>query len=122
MSCLFDTLSVHVSLSSQELRNNICNYLKDNPRMFDDVKASDYVKWNNEGYGDLQSYISRMRNSGSWGGAIEIKAFCNMYNRHINVHENRGRNKQGVINFVDDERKNRKVIDINWNGGHYWNR
>ena len=62
-----------------------------------------------------------MRNSGSWGGAIEIKAFCNMYNKHINVHDNRGRGGV-VINFVDNERKNRDVIDINWNGGHYWNR
>ena len=30
--------------------------------------------------------------------------------------------KKGVINFVDDERKNRTTIDINWNGGHYWNK
>ena len=50
MSCLFDTLSVHVGLTSRELRDNICNYLKDNPRMFDEVTASDYIKWNDEGY------------------------------------------------------------------------
>ena len=120
MSCLFDTLCTHVSLSSSELRNNICNYLTDNPKMFDDTRAEDYVMWNDEGYGNLEQYIRRMRNSGSWGGAIEIKAFCNMYNKHINVYDNRG--KGNVINFVDDERKNRKVININWNGGHYWNR
>ena len=53
------------------------------------------------------------------GGLVEIKAFCNMYNKHINVYDTQ---KKGVINFVDDERKNRKTIDINWNGGHYWNK
>lgn len=120
MSCLFDTLSIHVGLTSQELRDNICNYLKDNPKMFDEVTAENYVNWNDEGYGDLQAYISRMRSSGSWGGAIEIKAFCNMYNKHINVHDVRGRGN--VINFVDDERSNRQLLNINWNGGHYWNK
>ena len=119
MSCLFDTLCVHVNLNSSELRNNICNYLGDNPKMFEETKAEDYVIWNGEGFNNLQDYISRMRHSGTWGGAIEIKAFCNMYNKHVNVYDTQ---KKGVINFVDDERKNRKTIDINWNGGHYWNK
>ena len=43
----------------------------------------------------------KMRNRSTWGGAIEIKAFCNMYNKHVNVHDVRT-SKRSIINFIDD--------------------
>ncbi len=117
MSCLFDTLSKFVNLSSAELRKNICNYLSENPRMVEDVCASDYVKWNNEGHNSLNDYILSMRNSGTWGGAIEIKAFCNMYFMNVNVLDTR--TNKHTIQFVEGG-KHKQTININWNGGHYW--
>jgi len=118
MSCLFNTLCTFVNLEGEELRHNICNYLSNNPKMFENVSAEDYVKWNNEGYNNINEYIRDMKKNYTWGGAIEIKAFCNMYNKHVNVHDVRTR-KQSVINFIDEDRV-RDTIDINWNGGHYW--
>ena len=117
MSCLFDTLSNFVDLNSNELRQNICNYLSENPRILEDTSAKEFIMWNGEGHSSLETYINNMRGSSTWGGAIEIKAFCNMYNMDVNVHDTRG--GKHIINFIDEGR-NRPLIDINWNGGHYW--
>ena len=117
MSCLFNTLSNFVDLNSNELRKNICNYLSNNPRMFEDVTASDYVTWSNEGYKNLEDYINRMRHNSTWGGAIEIKAFCNMYFMNVNVLDTR--TNINTIEFVEGS-KGKQTINIKWNGGHYW--
>lgn len=117
MSCLFDTLSVHVGLGSNELRQKICDYLEENPNLFEDISTEEYVKWVGEGYPNLKSYIMKMRNRSTWGGAIEIKAFCNMFNVNVNVNEKRGKNNK--IEFVVD--KDTNELTINWNGGHYYN-
>lgn len=117
MSCLFNTLSPFVNLSSDELRQNICNYLSENPKMFEDTTASDYVSWSNEGHNSLEDYILSMRNPGTWGGAIEIKAFCNMYFMNVNVLDTR--TNKNTIEFVEGS-KAKKTLNIKWNGGHYW--
>ena len=111
MSCLFDTLCKFVDLNSQELRNNICNYLSENPKMFENVSASDYVSWSNEGYNSLNDYILSMRNPGTWGGAIEIKAFCNMYFMNVNVLDTR--TNKNTIQFVEGS-KAKKTLNIKW--------
>jgi hypothetical protein len=117
MSCLFNTLCNFVDLDSNELRQNICNYLSENPRMFEDVRASDYVSWSDEGYNNLEDYVRNMRRTNTWGGAIEIKAFCNMYFMNVNVLDTR--TNKNTINFVEGS-KGKKTLDIKWNGGHYW--
>lgn len=117
MSCLFDTLSIHVGLNSNILRQKICDYLEENPNLFEDISTQDYVKWVGEGYSDLESYVTNMRNSSTWGGAIEIKAFCNMFNVNVNVNDKRG--KSDNIEFLVDKETN--TLNINWNGGHYYN-
>ncbi len=116
MSCLFDTLSSFVDLSSRELRENICNYLQNNPKLYEDMKAEDYILWNGEGYKNIKEYIEKMRRTSTWGGAIEIKAFCNMY--HIKVIVN-GRKKGERVEFLPYIKSNSKEIEIQWNGGHY---
>ena len=44
MSCLFNTLSKFVDLDSNDLRENICNYMSNNPVVIDDIKINEFVK------------------------------------------------------------------------------
>lgn len=117
MSCLFDTLSSFLSLSSRELRENICNYLQNNPNLYEDMKAEDYIKWNGEGYSNINQYIQKMRQTSTWGGAIEIKAFCNMYHTKVIVN---GRTNKERVEFIPSIKSSSKDIEIQWNGGHYY--
>lgn len=59
-----------------------------------------------------------MRNTSTWGGAIEIQVACNLWNISINVHNIRGR-ERGQILFVPILSETTKTIHITWNGGHY---
>ena len=117
MSCLFDTLSSFVNLKSTDLRENICNYLKNNPNLYEDIKAEDYIIWNGEQHKNIESYIDMMRKTSTWGGAIEIKAFCNMYHTKVIVN---GRNNKEKVEFIPAIKSSSKDITINWNGGHYY--
>ena len=48
MSCLFNTLSQFVDLSGKELRQNICNYMKNNPVIIDQIRIEEFVDGNDE--------------------------------------------------------------------------
>ena len=41
MSCLFNTLSQFVDLNGKELRQNICNYMKNNPVIIDQIRIEE---------------------------------------------------------------------------------
>ena len=118
MSCLFNTLSKFVDISSDNLRQNICNYLQDNPKLFEDISAEQYVMWSNEGYNNINEYIQRMRSTSTWGGAIEIKVFCNLYNKKVVVLGRKDIEKIEFLPKVNEKCKD--LITIHWNGGHYW--
>ena len=121
MSCLFNTLSKFIDIDSASLRHNICNYLQNNPKLYEDMRAEDAILWSNEGYENLNDYIEMMRNTSTWGGAIEIKCFCNMYNLKVIVHGKRNSIKEEIVEFLPEINKNtRHQIIINWNGGHYY--
>ena len=70
----------------------------------------------------IQDYIKHMRNNATWGGAIEIKAFCEMYNVNvevINIRNNeRDTHSKKEIKFLSHTPSNRWV-SITWNGGHF---
>ena len=117
MSCLFNTLSKFVNISSNDLRENICNYLQNNPTLYEDMKAENAIIWSNEGYKNINQYIEMMRRTSTWGGAIEIKAFCNMYHTKVIVN---GRQNNEMIEFLPAIKSSSNDIVINWNGGHYY--
>ena len=137
MSCLFNTLSPFIDISSKELRDNICSYIKTNPNIFDDIPVEDCVMWTGENFKDLKGYVKHMKKHSSWGGAIEIKAFCNMYNKIVIVRDKTGSSKKsGRVEFLPNGHTKDKIkvvksgnsltlsypekIKIKWNGGHYW--
>lgn len=120
MSCLFQSLSSYISHQDySKLRQDICNFLESNPNILDDMSLEQIVQLDNL---TIQDYIKNMRNNATWGGAIEIKAFCEMYNVNvlvINIRNNeRDKDSKKEIKFLSNTPANRWVT-ITWNGGHF---
>ena len=112
MSCLFKALSNFIPDNTEELRSKICNFLEQNPILFADIKVNNIVKWEKDMV--LNEYIMNMRSNETWGGAIEIKSFCELYKIKVNVHL--ANNK--IINFIplDDPIA---IINITWIGNQF---
>jgi len=114
MSCLFNSIQYFFSnISSNDIRNKICDYLENNNKLIDGIDTSELLKMEKN-----KNYISNMRNSSTWGGAIEIQAACNIWNIKIIVHNIRD-NTSRNIEFIPITGKINKTIEITWNGGHY---
>ena len=111
MSCLFDSLSRFLSIDSYSLRQQLCDYLSTNPKLFDDIDTSDWISWENNYV--LSDYINNMRKSYTWGGGIEIKAFCNIYKAQVII-----RFLDRNITFYPNDPPE-KIININYTGNHF---
>jgi hypothetical protein len=114
MSCLFQSLSSHFRepISASAIRAAICNFLKTNPVLFDNLRVADALP---EGT-SLDVYVNTMRLDETWGGAIEIKAFCELFGVPVHVlHTMNGR----VIEFAPSSGRRSGVVHLNFNGGHY---
>ena len=62
-----------------------------------------------------------MRNTSTWGGAIEIQAACNLYNVIIIVRNYRDHNGKNIefLPISYDSVKDIQKIELEWSGGHY---
>jgi hypothetical protein len=67
---------------------------------------------------ESNNYIQNMRQTSTWGGAIEIQAACNIWNISIIVENIRSREK-GKIHFIPINGNFNKTISVTWSGGHY---
>jgi hypothetical protein len=113
MSCLFDSLSKFTNFSSNDLRQHIVSYLQTNPKLMgDDTTFNEMMNWEEI---DSNSYINDMSNPHTWGGAIEIKAFTDIFQVNVNVHVPMF---QKIIEFKH-EPNNDKYVNILWTGNHY---
>lgn len=114
MSCLFNSLSYFVNgLNEDSLRNVICDYLLSYPKIFDDLDINQIVKI--ESNVNINDYIIEMRKPTTWGGGLEIKCFCEIFNTKVIVHSlinNR------VIEFYPNKRYIH-CINILYTGNHY---
>ena len=123
MSCLFNSLSHFISdISPQVIRERICCYLEANLPIIDGMTTHDVLQL--ESNFSVDQYISAMRQSSCWGGAIEIQSACNIWNARIMVHDIRmGHHSGRIIEFlpvstiVKDNPNNTFVLE--WSGGHY---
>ncbi|KKL65197.1 hypothetical protein LCGC14_2157400 [marine sediment metagenome] len=113
MSCLFNSLAPAVSLHPEVLRKAIAAYLKTDPELLDDIKATDIVAWT-EGR-TLQEYADRMSQAGVWGGAIEIRAFCELFDMDVVVHVI----YTGKEFTVESSKTPRRIIHISYTGNHF---
>ena len=113
MSCLFDSLSSFLTdINSTQLRHLVTQYLSTDPSFFqeDSQKLSDVLGVDDVQLGD---YVANMANSHTWGGAIEIRAFCEMFQTRVLV-EIHGRR----IEFLPKEEP-RFTIHLHYTGNHY---
>jgi hypothetical protein len=80
-----------------------------------DATFKDIVKWDES---DDQQYLQSMNQDSTWGGAIEIKAFVNLFNVNVTVHIPQ-MNK--AVEFVRDEQQksNYPTVNILWTGNHF---
>jgi hypothetical protein len=113
MSCLFHSLSAFVSHHDyRKLRQDICNYLESNQPLLDDLTIKEIAEL--EGLSKEQ-YIENMRSDNTWGGAPEIRSFCEMYNVGVKVLVI-GTGK--LIEFKPTNESNVFVV-ISWTGNHF---
>ena len=113
MSCLFDSLAPAIGISSDLLRKNIASYLKTDPKLLDDICTKEIVAWTENK--NLDEYVDRMMKSDTWGGAIEIKAFCELFRIDVTIHV-QYTGKQFTIKASKPASKN---IHIRYTGTHF---
>jgi hypothetical protein len=114
MSCLFNSFSKFVDKTPDKIRQEICDFLALDI-IGDDIDMRPSMIAKLDGL-TLEEYIRRMRQPHTWGGALEIAGFVNIYNLNVNVINIRDRSGK-KIEFVNPN--NTKTIEVTWNGGHY---
>lgn len=114
MSCLFESLGSSINMSAAALRHAICEFLSENPVLYDEIRVSDLLD-DNETPSDLTTYVRTMRRSETWGSALEIEVFCRMYKKRVKVNL-LPQGDGASVSFGD---RYRSIIVLNWDGGHY---
>ncbi|MHB1955660.1 MAG: OTU domain-containing protein [Sulfobacillus sp.] len=115
MSCLFRALCLfHPEYSERTMRKKIVRYLASNPQ-FEIGSLRTIVDWTEDA--SLESYVKHMSEPDSWGGGIEIKAFCELFGERVIVAVLQNGNE---IEFEpDDKRAIVRTIRLTWNGSHF---
>lgn len=121
MSCLFNSLEYFLQIPSKEIREKICDYLDNNNVIFDGIETKELLLMESD------NYINEMRKTSTWGGAIEIKAACNIWNLEIIVYNIRNmyqidtNKNNSQIQFIPNGEINNSIkkIYLTWNGFHY---
>jgi hypothetical protein len=125
MSCLFNSMSHFIKEDGgpHAIRQRICDYLQNNLPILDGMETRDILQLEALSY---EHYISNMRKSSTWGGAIEIQCACNIWNARIIVHDIRSHysnNKNNKIEFLPLKSENAQhpylELNLEWSGGHY---
>lgn len=113
MSCLFESLGKSVNINPTELRKIICDYIDTNPKLLDDLTAEQVIFFTENV--PLVRYTSRMRHSHAWGGAIEIKAFCELFRKAVVVAVTYTRK---YFEVIPESGFTTRVV-ITYNGSHF---
>jgi len=125
MACLFDSLTPFLrnkegeKPSSQSLREEICNYLELNKDVMDDITNSELTVFTDNM--NLKDYVREMRKPSTWGSAVEIKTFCEIYKiKVVVIHLMNNRSiefvpsRKGTIYSIPEH-----TIYLRYNGSHY---
>ena len=124
MSCLFRSLSFFISNTNEnQLREIIVNFLENDPVLiFPKTKASEIIpiEFPNE---TLENYVRKMKKTHTWGGAIEIKAFCELFKMKVFVKVLKNSdNIEFIPSYWTEDNctiNKSRQIKISWNGFHY---
>ena len=132
MSCLFNSMShfIKEDWGPHGIRQRICDYLQNNLPIIDGMVTHDVLQLEAP---SSEHYISNMRKSSTWGGAIEIQCACNIWNARIVVRDirncnrnNRNINNNNKIEFLPlhaitsiHSTLIKLDFELEWSGGHY---
>ena len=125
MSCLFNSMShfIKEDWGPTGIRQRICDYLEKNLPILEGMETRDVLELEAP---TAVHYISNMRNSSTWGGAIEIQCACNIWNARIIVHDIRTRNNNNNNNKIEflplkseNDQPHSLEFNLEWSGGHY---
>ena len=116
MSCLFIALGRLLDRPHHRVRHEICQFMAKNLQLpFQDVPIQQWIRWQGQ---NPPQYISRMRRTSSWGGAMEIAVATKLYRVDITVV--RASDHRRIAQFVmDDTRSARHHLFLTWTGNHY---
>lgn len=105
-------LSDHEDKLAADLRNKIVGYIRKNSKEFKDITFMIKNKTM-----PLEKYLKAMTKPTTWGGQIEIAAYCNMNNKRVNIwiYEN-----TRMTCMVEGESKTGGTIDVYWNGKNHY--
>ena len=119
MSCLFQSLGYFVRVHPDILRRQICEFLATDPVIIQpDFKVSVAIKFQPDiPSTSLAQYVQMMSLQHTNGGAIEIRAFCLLYNKNVKVELCGQHVSQKPIEFAYNPHFD--WVKISWNGGHY---
>ena len=120
MSCLFDSLSHYIeNVSSHELRSMVTEYLEKDPVFFEELdnhgRLSSLLKYEDPRF-SLASYVQSMKQDSTWGGAIEIRAFCELFQVRVVV---RIYSNEKTIEFFPQNKDPHHTVEIGYTGNHY---
>lgn len=118
MSCLFRSLSYFIqNVNENELRDIIVDYLEKDPILIgNDTHLKDILQIQNT---TIPQYTQQMRQRHVWGGAIEIRAFCELFDMKVIVYVIRENRNIEFIPSSNDTKVIDKCISISWTGAHY---
>lgn len=115
MSCLFNSMSHFLPISSIQIRSDICGYLAANRPLIEGIETRQILEMDAG-----PDYIAKMRNPSTWGGGIEIQAACNLWRLRIVVRNICGRDRtRPHIEFLPAVASHERTIELEWSGGHY---
>lgn len=124
MSCLFRSLSYYITnIDENDLRTIIVEYLEKDPIFVSpNERVSSLIK-NEYSNMNLEMYLRHMQKQSTWGGAIEIRAFCEIFLFKVEVVVlQTGKIIEfvpAVWNNISRHEKLCRVLKITWNGFHY---
>ena len=114
---MFISIGKLVGRSSHTVRNDICDYMASHlDTVHQSLTIADWIKWQ-EHTPEPSLYIQRMRQSSTWGGAMELAVATKTYGTDIIVVNGMGKR---VAEFKwRDECTARVTLVLQWTGAHY---
>ena len=114
MSCLFQAFSKVLKTPHTTIRKECCQFLENNGVLFEGKNGS--AEEILSSFSEPLSYVNNMKKTSTWGGGIEIRAVCELYNVAVEVHH-----KDFKINFfpLNQNSTQYKTIFLDYNGSHY---
>ena len=121
-SCLFHSLGRALHTDDKTLRAEVTRYIELNGES--SIAGTALKKWVNWDSGtDARAYASRMRQRGSWGGALEMAVVAQMKDVAIHVYEKQPRQAgsfKRIATFGDAGRSDESAAHVLYGGRvHY---